>query len=706
MKETTTFYIADHQIDLSRSVVTYKDEATQVEPKVLSVLLLLAQRQNEVVTHKEIMEHVWQGTEVVPNALQRCIAILRKVLNDDAKSPSIIATHPRIGYRLLAEVNWEDPYQNTEAETNIEPVAVENNTKRLGVAIIVIAFAFTLLISTAVFNTFWSSSVPSQYTRVNKLTQTDAHETHATFNPSAEYLVFNRYAGSCRTHLWAKHLKTGQENQLTEQPGNYGAASFTQDGRELVFAANNECDNPTSLSDPAYSQSECWSIATLDFAKGLSEPQKLNLRYQCQAEVVQTPKALSNHRYAFLQQQHNQHQLVTYNDLDKSLKPIYTAENGEIYHFDYEPKSKQYVVFGRDNDFNNTLKIIDENGILLKEEIIELSSEMSQYQKIKGNFGPNNECMLAVANSKLYRLDYDGKLHTIVTPEVNLISAMRHPNSNELVAVEGGKDVDIAQIDLTNVTQAKVSEDLNSLKLPFTSFARTKKKERNALFQPGGETIAFISNRSGRDQIWLWKNERAIKLNFATEHYGIRDFRWSPDGTEIALVSADKLTIVDLNGKVVRIKTSKPLYSILGWYSNKSFLVTIRDGESNELYKLDAETGSLAYLDIGQVENAWIVDDKLIYRNANLATYIRPLNEKGLGIKLPIPASRSMVLRDGVIYSVNDQSLELSSYDTQGQLIQSLAQLKHNAWVISDIRQDQLLLSQFVAINHDIVLLK
>ena len=107
MTEKNIFYIADIKIDISRSVVIRNELHTQIEPKVLQVLLLLAKRQNEVVTHKEIMDHIWQGTEVVPNALQRCIAILRKVLIDNAKSPTIIATHPRIGYRLIAEVRWQ-----------------------------------------------------------------------------------------------------------------------------------------------------------------------------------------------------------------------------------------------------------------------------------------------------------------------------------------------------------------------------------------------------------------------------------------------------------------------------------------------------------------------------------------------------------------------------------------------------------------------
>ena len=704
--EITTFYIADHQIDLSRSVVSKDGEDIQVEPKVLKVLLLLAQRQNEVVTHKEIMEHVWQGTEVVPNALQRCIAILRKVLNDDAKSPTIIATHPRIGYRLLAEVSWEKQQEPAVFKTEPQSVVMEENPKRLGVAASVLAFAFVLLIAKAIYSTVWPNSVPNQYTRVNKLTQTDAHESHATFNPNAEYLVFNRYAGSCKTHLWAKHLKSGQESQLTNTAGNYGEASFTQDGRELVFAANSECNETEKKDYTPLGKQECWSVATLDFAHALSKPQEPNLRYQCQADMVQTPKALPNHQYAFLQIQNEQNQLVTYDDLSKEVTPVYSAIEEEIYHFDYEPKSKQYVIFSRNKAFDNTLKIIDETGTLLREENIELSPDMSQYQKIKGNFGPNNECLLAVADSKLYRVDYDGKLHTIITPEVNLISAMRHPHSKELVAVEGGKDVDIALIKIGEATDVPVAEDLNRLHLPFKSFSRTKKKERDAQFQPGGESIAFISNRTGRDQIWLWRDGRAQQLEFATKHYAIRDFKWSQDGTQLAIITADKLTIIDLNGKTKTLAANKPLYSIMAWYADDKFLVSLYDSGSIKLYRLDASNNELTPLGIKDVENAWVVDDQLFYRNSEQKTYQRLLTKTGKGKALPIPESRSMVLKNGYIYSVDDQTLMLNKYNLQGQFLEQVMQLKHNAWVVTDIRNDHMLLSQFVAINHDIVLLK
>ena len=61
---------------------------------MLKVLSLLAKNAGEVVSHQTIKEQIWPNVEVVPNALQRCIAQLRKALGDDAKAQQIIKTHP------------------------------------------------------------------------------------------------------------------------------------------------------------------------------------------------------------------------------------------------------------------------------------------------------------------------------------------------------------------------------------------------------------------------------------------------------------------------------------------------------------------------------------------------------------------------------------------------------------------------------------
>src|SRR3546814_14902803 len=59
-------------------------------------------RAGEVVTKDEILDAVWPGLTVVEGSLATAISKLRKALGGDADA--IIATVPRVGYRLVAPV--------------------------------------------------------------------------------------------------------------------------------------------------------------------------------------------------------------------------------------------------------------------------------------------------------------------------------------------------------------------------------------------------------------------------------------------------------------------------------------------------------------------------------------------------------------------------------------------------------------------------
>jgi len=735
MTEVTMFYIADFQIDLSRSVVIKGDEQTQVEPKVLKVLLLLAQRQNEVVTHKEIMEHVWQGTEVVPNALQRCIAILRKVLCDDAKAPSIIATHPRIGYSLLADVRWQALPDASQAELVADTqVKLKKTNAKFALVLIL---TFTLLLLVLLINAFGESALPSQYTQVKQLTQTDAHETYALYSPQAKYQVFNRYAGACKSHLWARHVDSGKEQQLTAQAGYFGGVSFTGDGRELVFAAKNYCGNETNNNQALDTrQQECWSIATVDFANALSAPQQPSFRYQCQAERLENPKALSNHQYAYLQYEGGRYQLMHYDDLSKALTSLYFSAQEYIYHFDYDNLHKRFVVISRDKQFNTQVTLLDENGQQLSKNQIKFTKGMSRNQYFSANFEPQGNYLLATSNNKLVKIDFDGQLQPLKTPEANLVSVVKHPQHHHLLAIKGKKDVDIANITLevnsetpaeqelatANFRDAKTTAsnkadlngtELNSTMLPFDSLARTAAQERYAQFQPNGDNIAFISDRSGQDQLWLWTplpeqgQSQAVQLSFESSQDKIHNYSWSPDGKHLAWVSADKLAIANLKGEVQFIDTNKPLYSVLAWYRKNQFIVLLNDPEPGGLYHLDIEHNKLTPFGINQVESAWVNNSQLIYSNLTGEVFSRTLDiDNRTTQQLAALNGKAMLVKNGFIYSVDKHNFMLNQYDLNGQLIKAIAPLKATAWKITDLNNNQLLLDQFIAINNEIVLLQ
>ncbi|MBQ4861270.1 winged helix-turn-helix domain-containing protein [Pseudoalteromonas sp. MMG013] len=702
MSEVSTFHIAGFEINLTRSTIVNHQCQTHIEPKVLKVLLLLAQRQNEVVTHQEIMAHVWAGTEVVPNALQRCIAILRKELGDNAKEQKIIATHPKIGYRLIADVTWHAP--NKPAAQNNESAQVTSLKK----PVLYPLFSLVLiLVVTLLTMSYWPKETASAFQTVSVLTHTDAHESHAIFNPDANYLIFNRYAGACKSHLWAKHHTTGEETQLTKHAGYYGATSFTPDGRELVFSAKTDCNNTPSKTETNNANNACWSIATLDFAQALSAPVAPQQRFLCQANNLKKPLALSNHNYVFLHSHAGKYSLMRYNDLNKSIQVMYEHKQDVIYHFDYDTRHQRYAIISRSPQLNTYLTLLDKNAKLLSKNPIKLPNNVSKYTNVLANFDAQGNALLTILNGHLYTLEINGHLTAQKTPLSNFVSVEQHPNGHSLIAVVGNKDIDIAQLNSSTTNTQRYESQLNSQSLPFTSLARTSAQERNATYQPHGDNIAFISDRNGHDQLWLWQNSQVTQVSSHTARHRIHNYSWSPEGKRMAWVSNDQLMISDLKGNISTVNTDKLLYSALTWYTDNHILVLLHDPVQNGLYDLNLSTNTLTALNIHHVENAWVNQEQLIYSTLNGRVFSRVFNEINAPSQhLTALNGKAMFLHNQQLYSVNPTTKTLNQYNLTGQRLKTVMQLKDTAWKVTDLKDNKLLLSQFIAINQEVVLLE
>ncbi len=70
----------------------------------MEVLSYLASRQGELVTRDDIERDVWKGAVISYDSITTAVIKLRKALTDDARQPKYIATVPKRGYRLIAEV--------------------------------------------------------------------------------------------------------------------------------------------------------------------------------------------------------------------------------------------------------------------------------------------------------------------------------------------------------------------------------------------------------------------------------------------------------------------------------------------------------------------------------------------------------------------------------------------------------------------------
>src|SRR5262245_55804527 len=95
------FRLAGRLVQPELNRIRHDGEASQVEPKVMQVLLRLCERPGEVVGKQELIESVWQGVFVTEDVLVRAVSELRRLFGDDSDTPRVIETIRTRGYRLI-----------------------------------------------------------------------------------------------------------------------------------------------------------------------------------------------------------------------------------------------------------------------------------------------------------------------------------------------------------------------------------------------------------------------------------------------------------------------------------------------------------------------------------------------------------------------------------------------------------------------------
>ena len=93
--------VDDLKMDLSRRVVTVKENLISLTPTEYEILRLLLQNAGKVITHRQLLRQVW-GTayESEMHMLRVNISNLRRKIESDPSRPHYLLTEPGVGYRL------------------------------------------------------------------------------------------------------------------------------------------------------------------------------------------------------------------------------------------------------------------------------------------------------------------------------------------------------------------------------------------------------------------------------------------------------------------------------------------------------------------------------------------------------------------------------------------------------------------------------
>ncbi|HET9529161.1 MAG TPA: tetratricopeptide repeat protein [Blastocatellia bacterium] len=98
------FRLNEWLIQPQLNTIAANGNAVRIEPKVMEVLVHLAENAGQVVSKESLMKTIWADRFVTDEVITTAIFELRRALGDDARNPRFIQTISKKGYRLIAPV--------------------------------------------------------------------------------------------------------------------------------------------------------------------------------------------------------------------------------------------------------------------------------------------------------------------------------------------------------------------------------------------------------------------------------------------------------------------------------------------------------------------------------------------------------------------------------------------------------------------------
>jgi len=132
------FLIGECRIEPRTNRIGRGETAAHVEPRVMDVLVCLAEHAGEVVSRETLNQRVWTNLVVTDQAVTNCISELRQHLGDDRANTRVIETIPKRGYRLAVPVRLATA-EATKAEAAQAPGPLPARRPRLLAAAVLLA---------------------------------------------------------------------------------------------------------------------------------------------------------------------------------------------------------------------------------------------------------------------------------------------------------------------------------------------------------------------------------------------------------------------------------------------------------------------------------------------------------------------------------------------------------------------------------------
>ncbi|MEP2653263.1 MAG: winged helix-turn-helix domain-containing protein [Paraglaciecola sp.] len=579
------FRIGSCVVDVSRCQINVLGELHTIEPKVMDVLAFLYSHKNQVTSQQDIFNGVWGNAIFNPSSVQRSVAILRKVIELDTKSPEFILTHPKRGYSLSI-------------------VEFESDTQSSPKGLLASMFVALILVISAVivWNSCSQSTPKVDFSLLKPLTSSEASETNLVLSPVTDVVAFVRIGNNKQNHIWLKKLSTGVERQITQTATKYSKLGWSKDGSALAFLELQQ--NKEQLR---YSTIDSYQLSA-------SVPITLASFKEWQINSSQFQWSTTGDIYFSTEGEEAVTQLKRISVSTQKIQTLKTFNGNE-----------QLQSIALSPDDNQLALVFDVHQNKYRIDILTLESlHMSEIHTLENNvhdisWHPDGQALLVSNRDKLKLIDMQGEVTNIDFDNFHYIRNAQYTHDGSEIMMElVSMDIDIMYSELEAPNDYKLLVDTQSLDfLP--------------IYSPDDSKFAFESHRNGFKQLFVYENgkERLIFSNLDNEElFGVV---WSPDGSKVITASKDTLFIINL--EQVRHQEVKhefgPFYLWESYSNENALLVSQKTDGGIKPAKFNLDTQDLillfnspsnfecVYMGLDEQDMLYVSDHNKIYSTQN-----------------------------------------------------------------------------------------
>jgi DNA-binding winged helix-turn-helix (wHTH) protein len=548
-----------------------------LQAKQARCLNILIANFGSIVTRDDLIEEVWQGRYVDESTINSTLSRLRNIINCKG---NVIKTHPKVGYSLICKLEFIDTLPPLSANRLISPL--DTNTEDKNTTASSINLSFSARAITMMTFIFFIVCIVVYFLFISKLNK--VQRVLADIEP------------------------------LTYLVGTELLPSLSSDKKQLAFIHQSEIDSPltlivknletnvnTKIKSGQYVTSPYWS------ANNRTPYFQTYNNGQC---MIENSQHLSEGKFSS-----STH--ITSCGTELSMSPIAIDKNNEWLYFSYKASKIEPFIIKR---FNLNSKKIEQLT----------SPSDTTYGDYSLSLSHNGKYIAFLRSSAdtIKELNYLNLATKSVTPLTNLNNALYsitwNEDNSEIIYINDAKnlmsiDIKTAEINklyssngyikspstITNKAfivsigrhyKSNIKEwDIANPERPASLLISSSFSDHSAVtnYANNQKNVAFVSNRSGKNQIWLYDNYEYQQLSKFSKQHTLSDLNFSENGKHLVFIKDHQLQLLNLSNRTI----TSPLKDIknirnLSWScgSSDELYASVRRNDMWNLLKLNINT--------------------------------------------------------------------------------------------------------------------